>query len=68
MDTHISFDLDWTNAAFRQHRPHLFCVESALDCRLEGTLKLLLVLIFTHLAPQIGQLIRSDDAGLQLDC
>src|SRR5262249_30036285 len=55
MDAHISFDLDWTNAAFRQHRPHLFCVESAFDCSLEGTLKLLLVLILSHLAPQFSR-------------
>src|SRR5215813_7405786 len=64
MNAHISFDLDWTNATFRQHRPHLFCVESAFDCSLKGTLKLLLVLILSHLAPQIGQFSRRNNAAL----
>ncbi len=56
MDADLFFDLNWTNAAFRKHRPHLFCVESAFDGGLERTLKFLLVLILTHLALQISKL------------
>src|SRR4029077_11541892 len=53
-----------TNAALVEHDPHLFCVESAFDCSLEGTLKLLLVLILSHLAAQIGQFSRRNNAAL----
>src|SRR4029077_1076501 len=64
MDTNFFVDRDGSDATFCEHCPHFIGVERALDRCLERTFELLLVLILSHLAAQIGQFSRRNNAAL----
>src|SRR5271169_4221983 len=65
MNPYILIDLDWSNAAFCQHRTHFLSVECAANGCLETAFKFLVVLVLAHLLAKIKKFGLGNDAALR---
>ena len=65
MNTHIFVDLDWSDAAFCQHRTHFLSVECTANGCLETAFKFLVVLVLAHLLAKIRKFGLGNDAALR---